>query len=71
MINAKIQILDKSEVKFKNEEKTTCLMVALLSIGNYSTILNTVDKWNLELGKTYDVTVNYSYNKFKIKKVIK
>ena len=44
-------------------------MVVILDLGNYTTILNTVDKWGLEVGQQYDVTVDYSYNKFKIKEV--
>ena len=69
MITAKIKVLTKSEVVFRNETKETILVVVLLSIGNYSTVLNTVDKWDLEVGKEYDVTVDYCYNKFKIKEV--
>lgn len=71
MIKGKISVLDRSEVQFKNEEKKTTLMVVILDLGNYSTILNTLDKWDLEVGQQYDVTVEYSYNKFKIKNVIK
>lgn len=71
MIKGKISVLDRSEVKFKNEEKETNLMVVVLSLRNYSTILYTVDKWNLKVGQDYDVTVTYSYNKFKIKNVMK
>lgn len=70
MIIANIQVLSKSEVTFKGEETSTTLMVVILNIGNYSTILNTVDKWNLEVGQEYDVTVDYCYNKFKIKEII-
>lgn len=70
MITANIQVLSKNEVFFKNETKETTLMVVILSIGNYSTVLNTVDKWGLEVGQDYDVTVDYSYNKFKIKDVL-
>lgn len=70
MIKGKISVLDRNEVKFKNEEKETNLMVVVLSLRNYSTILYTVDKWNLKVGQDYDVTVTYSYNKFKIKDVI-
>lgn len=69
MITANIQVLSKNEVTFKGEETSTTLMVVILNIGDYSTILNTVDKWNLEVGKKYDVTVDYCYNKFKIKEV--
>ena len=69
MIYARIKILSKSEVTFKGEQKTTTLMVALLDLGGYTTILNTVDKWDLEVGKEYDVTVDYCYNKFKIQEV--
>jgi hypothetical protein len=71
MIKGKISVLDRNEVQFKNEEEKTTLMVVILDLGNYSTILNTLDKWNLEVGHQYDVTVEYSYNKFKIKNVIK
>lgn len=71
MIKAKIHVLSISEVCFKNETKETFLMVVILDLGNYTTILNTVDKWGLEVGKEYDVTVDYSYNKFKIKDIIK
>ena len=71
MIKAKIKVLSKSEVTFKGEEVTTSLMVVVLDLGNYSTILNTIDKWDLDVGKNYDVTVDYCYNKFKIKNVIK
>lgn len=71
MIKAKIKVLSKSEVTFKGEEISTSLMVVVLDLGNYSTILNTVDKWDLDVGKNYDVTVDYCYNKFKIKNVIK
>ena len=71
MIKAKIKVLSKSEVTFKGEEISTCLMVVVLDLGNYSTILNTIDKWDLDVGKNYDVTVDYCYNKFKIKNVIK
>lgn len=71
MIKAKIKVLTKSEVTFKGEEISTSLMVVILDLGNYSTILNTVDKWDLDVGKNYDVTVDYCYNKFKIKDVIK
>lgn len=71
MIKGKISVLDRSEVQFKNENKKTMLMVVILSVRDYSVILNTVDKWSLEIGKDYDVTVEYSYNKFKIKNVIK
>lgn len=70
MINANIYVLSKNEVCFKNESKETTLMVVILNIGNYSTVLNTVDKWGLEVGQVYDVTVDYSYNKFKIKDVL-
>ena len=69
MIKAKIHVLSKSEVFFKNDTKETSLMVVILDLGNYTTILNTVDKWGLEVGQQYDVTVDYSYNKFKIKEV--
>jgi hypothetical protein len=69
MISAKIKVLSKSEVCFKGETEKTTLVVVLLDLGNYSTILNTVDKWDLEVGQQYDVTVEYSYNKFKIKEV--
>ena len=69
MITAKIKVLTKSEVVFRNETKETTLVVVLLSIGNYSTVLNTVDKWDLKVGQEYDVTVDYCYNKFKIKEV--
>lgn len=69
MIKAKIKVLTKTEVVFRNETKETILVVVLLNIGNYSTVLNTVDKWDLEVGKEYDVTVDYCYNKFKIKEV--
>lgn len=71
MIKGKIKVLSKSEVTFKGEEISTSLMVVVLDLGNYSTILNTVDKWDLDVGKNYDVTVDYCYNKFKIKNVIK
>lgn len=71
MIKAKIKVLSKSEVTFKGEEISTSLMVVILDLGSYSTILNTVDKWDLDVGKNYDVTVDYCYNKFKIKNVIK
>lgn len=71
MIKGKISVLDRNEVKFKNEEKETTLMVVVLSVRNYSTILYTVDKWNLKVNQDYDVTVEYSYNKFKIKDIIK
>lgn len=70
MISAKIKVLTKSEVTFKGEETSTSLMVVILDLGNYTTILNTLDKWNLEVGKDYDVTVDYCYNKFKIKDVM-
>lgn len=53
------------------KRKKTILMVVILNLRNYSVILNTVDKWSLEVGKDYDVTVEYSYNKFKIKNVMK
>lgn len=69
MIYARIKVLTKSEVTFKGEETTKTLMVAILDLGGYTTILNTVDKWDLEVGKEYDVTVDYCYNKFKIKEV--
>lgn len=69
MIYARIKVLSKSGVNFKGEQKTTTLMVALLDLGGYTTILNTVDKWDLEVGKEYDVTVDYCYNKFKIQEV--
>lgn len=69
MIYARIKVLKKSEVTFKGEQKTTTLMVALLDLGGYTTILNTVDKWDVEVGKDYDVTVDYCYNKFKILEV--
>lgn len=70
MIYARIKVLTRSGVTFKGEEKTTTLMVVVLDLGNYSTILNTLDKWDLEVGKEYDVTVDYCYNKFKIKEVL-
>lgn len=69
MIYARIKVLQKSEVTFKGEQKTTTLMVALLDLGGYTTILNTIDKWDVEVGKEYDVTVDYCYNKFKILEV--
>lgn len=69
MIYARIKVLSKSEVCFKNETKETTLVVLILDLGGYTTILNTVDKWDLEVGKEYDVTVDYCYNKFKIKEV--
>lgn len=69
MIYARIKVLTKSEVTFRGEEKTTPLVVVLLDLGGYTTILNTVDKWGLEVDKEYDVTVDYCYNKFKIKEV--
>ena len=69
MIYARIKVLTKSEVIFKGETTTKTLMVAILYLGGYTTILNTVDKWDLEVGKEYDVTVDYCYNKFKIKEV--